>query len=71
MKDKKEVMRKLERKFKKGKISKIDGLRIDFQDWWFLVRASNTENLLRMMVEADTKELLDRKKKELTALIID
>ena len=49
----------------------MDGLRIDFEDWWFLVRPSNTENLLRMMIEADTKELLDRKKKELTALIIN
>ncbi|MEA3344184.1 MAG: phosphomannomutase/phosphoglucomutase [Patescibacteria group bacterium] len=69
--NKEEIMKKLERKFSKGKISKIDGLRIDFQDWWFLVRPSNTENLLRMMVETDTKELLDEKKRELTKLITD
>jgi phosphomannomutase len=69
IKDKKAMMKKLERKFEKGKISKIDGLRIDFQDWWFLVRPSNTENLLRMMIEADTQKLLDQKKKKLIGLI--
>jgi len=71
IRNKKTIIEKLEKKFKKGKISKMDGLRIDFEDWWFLVRPSNTENLLRMMIETDTKELLDRKKKELTALIIN
>jgi len=71
IKNKEKVIEKLEQKFKKGKISKIDGLRIDFKDWWFLVRPSNTENLLRMMIEANTKELLDKKKKELISIITD
>jgi phosphomannomutase len=42
IKDKEKILKVLEKKYKKGKISKLDGLRIDFKDWWFLVRASNT-----------------------------
>ena len=69
VKDKKMILARLERKFKSGKILKLDGLRIDFKDWWFLVRPSNTEPLLRLVVEAKTKNLLSQKRKELTRVI--
>ncbi len=49
-----------------GKIDAQDGLRVDFDDWWFNVRKSNTEPLLRLNAEANTRELLDRKLAELT-----
>jgi len=58
IKDKKTALLKLESKFKKGKINKIDGLRVDFPDWWFNARSSNTEPVLRLVVEAKTKKLL-------------
>ena len=58
IKDKKTALLKLERKFKKGKINKIDGLRVDFPDWWFNARPSNTEPVLRLVIEAKTKKLL-------------
>ena len=67
--DKAEKIKELEAKYQGGRTSRVDGLRIDFQDWWFNVRASNTEPLLRMVVEANTKELMEQKKKELSALI--
>jgi phosphomannomutase len=47
----------------------MDGLRVDFQDWWFLVRASNTEPILRLIIEAQTQFLLDEKTKELSKII--
>ena len=47
----------------------MDGLTVEFADWWFNVRASNTEPLLRITVEANTKELLDAKQKELVEFI--
>lgn len=59
--NKKEAIRALENKFRKGKISKIDGLRVDFPDWWFNIRPSHTEPLLRLVVEAETKELMRQK----------
>ncbi|MFH1509721.1 MAG: phosphomannomutase/phosphoglucomutase [Candidatus Nealsonbacteria bacterium] len=62
VKDKKRALRDLEGKFKnKGKILKIDGLRIDFDDWWFLVRPSNTEPVIRLVLEAKDKKTLEQK----------
>lgn len=66
----KKVLKNLEDKFRKGgKILKIDGLRIDFPDWWFNIRLSHTEPVLRLVIEAKTKKLLQEKQKELTILI--
>ena len=39
----------------------FDGYRVDFQDWWFNIRPSNTEPYLRFIAEADNQELLDEK----------
>jgi len=46
-------------------------LRIDFSDWWFIVRPSNTEPLLRLVVEARTEKLMKQKVKEIKAIIIN
>ena len=50
-------------------VSHLDGVRIDFKDWWFNVRSSNTEPLLRLNLEANTPELLQIKLEELTKTI--
>ncbi len=50
-------------------VTEIDGLRLDFSDWWCSIRASNTEPLLRLNVEASTVDLMERKKQELVSLI--
>lgn len=52
-----------------GDVSRIDGVRIEFADWWFNLRASNTEPLLRLNLEAKTPEDMERHKAELAALI--
>lgn len=51
------------------KVIEIDGLRLDFSDWWCSIRASNTEPLLRLNVEAATAQSMEDKKRELISLI--
>jgi len=51
------------------KILKIDGVTIEFDDWWFNVRPSNTEPLLRLNLEADSEELMKQKKDELLCIM--
>ncbi|MEX0878015.1 MAG: hypothetical protein WDZ40_04135 [Candidatus Spechtbacterales bacterium] len=43
----------------------MDGLRVEYPDWSFLLRASNTEAKLRLIVDARSEELLESKEKEL------
>lgn len=64
--NKDEKIREFKNRYKDGKIREIDGLRADFKDWWFLIRASNTEPVLRLVIEAKTKNLLEQKQEELT-----
>jgi phosphomannomutase len=52
-----------------GTQDRTDGLTVEFPDWWANVRASNTEPLLRLNVEARTQELLDERTAELLSLI--
>ena len=59
----------LESTYDGGKISHLDGLSVDFDDWWFNVRPSNTEPLLRLNLECKTKEMLAEKTEELLKII--
>jgi phosphomannomutase len=67
--DKESMMRELSQKYKDGQYDDLDGTTIQHKDWWFNCRASNTEPLLRLNVEAKTKELLDEKLTELKSLL--
>jgi phosphomannomutase len=78
VKDKERKMREIEEKYGSTakEISHLDGIRLDFDDpatggvnWWFNVRASNTEPLLRLNLEAKTKSLMEDKKRELEEII--
>ncbi len=51
------------------KILDFDGYRIEYADWWFNVRPSNTEPYLRLIVEAKTKNLLDEKVEKIKNII--
>jgi phosphomannomutase len=44
---------------RRRELDRLDGLTIEYEDWWCNVRPSNTEPLLRLNVEARTEELLD------------
>ena len=62
VKDKDAKMEELEKIFYDGKTSHLDGIRIDFDDFWFNARASNTEPVLRLNLEAKTEaKMLDMK----------
>jgi len=63
--DKEAVLKKIKESYSSGKQDYLDGVTIEYDDWWFNVRPSNTEPLLRLTIEANTKELLEEKKKEL------
>jgi len=52
-----------------ARIDRLDGLNVEYDDWWFNVRPSNTEPLLRLNLEAKTPELLRTKTEEVLALI--
>jgi phosphomannomutase len=52
-----------------GRISHLDGLSVDFDDWHFNVRPSNTEPLLRLNLEAMSRELMEEKRDEVLGVI--
>jgi phosphomannomutase len=52
-----------------GRISHLDGVSVDFDDWHFNVRPSNTEPLLRLNLEALSEPLMEQKRDEVLALI--
>ena len=62
-----EVPKKLaaiEARYQDAAIAKMDGVSVDYPDWHFNVRASNTEPLLRLNLEATTPELMEQKRDE-------
>jgi phosphomannomutase len=63
------VMRELTRQFNQGRVDDLDGVTVQFKDWWFNVRPSNTEPLLRLNAEAKNADLLNEKLAELKALL--
>jgi phosphomannomutase len=67
--DANKILAALEKKYFDGKFSKLDGLKIVFSEWWFNVRGSNTEPLLRLNLEANTEALMLKKRDEILQLI--
>lgn len=59
----------LKEKYSDAQILELDGVSIIYKDWWANVRASNTEPLLRLNMEADTPELLQEKRTELETIL--
>jgi phosphomannomutase len=56
--DKDALIRTLKDTFKDGRLDLLDGITIEYDDWWFNVRPSNTEPLLRLNVEASDEPTL-------------
>ncbi len=63
------MMEALAKKYADGKIDYLDGVTIQYADWWFNCRPSNTEPLLRLNVEADQPDLLAEKFEEIKSLL--
>ena len=63
-------MRELEERYADGEITKLDGVSVDFEDWHFNVRPSNTEPLLRLNLESlASREHMAEKRDEVLAVI--
>jgi phosphomannomutase len=60
--DKAGAMEALAAAFPDGKQDRLDGITVEYDDWWFNVRPSNTEPLLRLNLEAATGPMLEEKK---------
>jgi phosphomannomutase len=69
VKNPQEVFRQLKEKYSDGKLNELDGVRIDFADWWFNVRASNTEPKIRLNLEAKDKKLMEDKITEVLEIV--
>ncbi len=52
-----------------GRLFELDGVSVEYNDWWLNVRSSNTEPLIRLNLEAKTKELMEAKRDELLTKI--
>ena len=64
-----QTITELKTQYADGQQDELDGLTVEYSDWWFNARPSNTEPLLRLTVEADTQKILDRNLKKLEDFI--
>ena len=62
--DKDGAIKRLAERYKDAAIDYLDGITLEYDTWWFNVRKSNTEPLLRLNLEANTAELLKKKLEE-------
>lgn len=62
-------LRELESHYQGAGIDHLDGVTISYPHWWLNVRPSNTEPLLRLNLEADTRELMERERDRALAII--
>jgi phosphomannomutase len=67
--DVKKVIEEIKKKYADGNQSELDGISVEYSDFRFTVRPSNTEPLLRLTLEARSKELMEQKRDEVLALI--
>jgi phosphomannomutase len=62
-------LKEIQEHYKDAQIDHLDGVTISYPHWWMNIRPSNTEPLLRLNVEGDTKELMEKHRDEALALI--
>lgn len=65
-----DILERVAVKYESGTMYRIDGLTVEFPEYWFNLRVSNTEPLIRLNMEANSKEILEEKKKELTDFLL-
>jgi len=67
--DKEAKIRQLAEAYKKAQIDYLDGITVELGEWWFNVRKSNTEPLLRLNLEAKTPQMMQEKFAELKKIL--
>jgi phosphomannomutase len=69
VRDKEKIYKALEKRYADGRQDHLDGLSVDYESWWFNLRASNTEPVIRLNLEAaDSAEMEARKAEVLEAI---
>jgi len=63
------VLSSIKERYSDGRLIELDGISVEYEDWWFNVRCSNTEPLVRLNLEAKTAEVMEQKRDELLSLI--
>jgi len=63
------VLDVIRKRYADGKLIELDGVSVEYKDWWFNIRCSNTEPLVRLNLEARDKPLMEGKRDELLKLI--
>lgn len=63
------VLDRIKARYRDGRLLELDGISVEFSDWWFNVRMSNTEPLVRLNLEAKTREQMQQRRDELLAQI--
>ena len=63
------AVRRIEERYRDGKVTRLDGISVDYDDWHFNVRPSNTEPLLRLNLEAGSRADMERRRDEVLSLI--
>ncbi len=69
VRDKEKVIKNLSELYTDGKQDQLDGLTVEYENFRFNVRPSNTEPLLRLNIEGKSKEIVNRKKEEILSVI--
>ncbi len=67
--DVQEKIEEIKEKYADGKQNGMDGISVEYPDWWFNVRGSNTEPVLRLNLEARTEEMMKEKRDEVLGII--
>jgi phosphomannomutase len=62
-------LQELQERYADGRVTELDGISVDYDDWHFNVRPSNTEPLLRLNLEAESQALMEAKRDEVLDLI--
>ncbi|MDY6794496.1 MAG: phosphomannomutase/phosphoglucomutase [Actinomycetota bacterium] len=62
-------LEEISRIFSDARVDRLDGVTVEYEDWWFNVRPSNTEPLIRLNLEAVNRELMEEKRDEVLAVI--
>lgn len=68
---KEEILAKLREKYNDGKLVEMDGFYTEYPTWWFNVRVSNTEPVLRLNLEANTKDEMEQRLVEVKRTIVE
>lgn len=67
--DKERIFAALEARYKDARKDHLDGLTIEYDAWWFNLRASNTEPVMRLNLEAENEHMMEVRKDEILKII--